>query len=92
MWIKDNTQLGQFQFSLLFRIGFSCTNSYQRGQTHINGTNSMRLSGSTTTVNRGLNGTIVRQSYSHLTMYVSYMYILGTFKTQLYNEHKGTKQ
>lgn len=52
----------------------------------------MRLSGSTTTVNRGLNGTIVTQSYSHLTMYESYMYILGTFKTQLYNEHKGTKQ
>lgn len=94
MWIKDNTQLGQFQFRFLFTIGFSCTNSYQREQTHINGTNSMRLSGSTTTVNRGLNGTIVTQSYSHYTMHIQYihMYILGTFKTQLYNEHKSTKQ
>lgn len=75
MWIKDNTQLGQFQFRLLYsELGVSSTNSYQTGQTHINGTNSMRLSGSTTTVNTGLNGTIVTQSYSHYTMYVSYVY------------------
>lgn len=93
MWIKDNTQLGQFQFRLLYsELGVICTNSYQTGQTHINGTNSMHLSGSTTTVNTGLNGTIVTQSYSHYTMYVSYMHILGTFKTQLYNEQKRTKQ